>query len=149
MTRNNALLKSSQRVNSFTASMQHFVEQTGWYSVAATSTLDNRGGDYDLSIRCTTSGCLFPYLRTNIPNVTVDRGKQAGIDLDLSVVGPFTSALVDGFTTFATSTTTHLVTPAIFAKQQFIATVDTPCGTTESNIFSVEPRATKLRSARH
>ncbi|HJQ41247.1 MAG TPA: hypothetical protein VKB93_29255 [Thermoanaerobaculia bacterium] len=129
--------------------MQHFVEQTGWYSVAATSTLDNRGGDYDLSIRCTTSGCLFPYLRTNIPNVTVDRGKQAGIDLDLSVVGPFTSALVDGFTTFATSTTTHLVTPAIFAKQQFIATVDTPCGTTESNIFSVEPRATKLRSARH
>lgn len=146
---NDQLLKSSGRDNSFTARTTHFIETTGWYYVLATTIDENNAGLYSIKLSCGISGCLFPYFRTPVADQTVARGDTATVDLDLSVIGKFNAALIEDIITVATSTSSKVTTPPINSRRQLIAEVVTPCGSAQSNAFTIMPDATKRRSVRH
>ena len=125
------------------------VPEDGWYYIVATSAENNEGGTYDIALDCARSGCIAPYLVSNIPSLSVDRGTPAVINLDLNVHGPFVASLRQDMETLATSTTTQIVTPPVLSPAPLVVHVESPCGATVSNVFTVSPSMSRRRSVKH
>lgn len=89
-----ALLASSSS-SATQARMVYSVPATGWYNIDATTTEDNRGGFFTLRLECVGSGCVFPYLASDVPNQIAPYGQPAIIPMDLFTVGETTTNLFD------------------------------------------------------
>ncbi|HKR64030.1 MAG TPA: hypothetical protein VJZ00_09885, partial [Thermoanaerobaculia bacterium] len=142
-------LKSAQTPSSTRATATFVVPQTGWYHIDATSTVDNRGGDFTIKVECGRSGCLFPYLASDVSNVVIAYGQPATIALDLFAVGQTEARLIQDATRVATSATSQITTPPITQTKAYYVEVENACGSWLSNDFVISPdRTPRRRSVR-
>lgn len=149
---NSKLLRSSTRDSSVYARATFRVPATGWYYVATTTEESNQGGEYTIKIDCSGSGCTWPYLVSDTPNINVRRrGDQAIVPFDVNAVGGFTTTLLDvndqPVVTVSTPTTS-ITTPPVLRPTTYSLLFANACGEWISSPFQVAPEPTRRRAVR-
>ena len=147
--RTGELLKSSTRDSSIKASMRFTVPKTAWYEILTTTVQEGRGGEFFITVACSKSGCVFPYLVNPIPTIVAEYGKPATIPFVVNAVGGFTASLRQDLAPVATSTTSSITTPPVTSLQRYVLDLDNACGGWSSGPFIVmSDRLSKKRTVR-
>jgi hypothetical protein len=135
---------STRDVASFT------VPKNGMYDIVVTSKSSVAVGFYTLSMKCSSSGCLTPYIRRQPLNTTVPWGSRATLEVPVDSIGPMAYSWYDarGLPLLVAQSQTY-TTPPITAPQSYYLVATSPCGSAQSRAFTLTPQPSRSRAVRH
>jgi hypothetical protein len=145
------LLVSSTEVNRFRDIATFSVPRNAWYLIAATSETEASAGFYSIKASCSSSGCLFPMLMTDVNDVTIRSGDSALLSTEVSYAGQTRLEwwdVTDTVNQFVAATGTTFRTPSLRSTRYYQFRASNACGDAHSRLVKVSVEAGRRRAVR-
>jgi len=143
-----AQIGGSARVNSRLAQAQWTPTLDDWYLITATTAEDGQAGSFEISMKCSYTGCLTPIFLTDPSPITAKRGEVVTLTAPtLSGSEPFTFQWMSLSDLTIVSTSKSFVTPPLTQDVGYSVTATNACGSFTEQIF-VEVESSRKRLVR-